>query len=139
MNVNVTTMKKADIVCPEVSTNTGGKGFQSADGQWEENSCYLQKLVGELMFEMTPLIQKLEEQLDDDWDRFQEHRGEFARSFLAQLRAFSSTSYKNPDQFYQSVKRIASMWATLSKAQRELKSRTESHSASPQTRKYANL
>jgi hypothetical protein len=138
MNLNITTMKKSEPTCSDVSMDAGASRFYPADKQWEQNSRYLQRLVGELIVEMTPLIQKLEEQLDDEWDRFQEHRGEFARSFLGQLKAFSSTSYKNPDQFYQSVRRIASMWATLSKAQKGLDSGRERERAS-EVRKYANL
>ena len=120
MNVNLNSMKKAQA---------------SEDRLWEQNSYYLQRLVGELVLEMAPMIQKLEEQLDDEWDRFQEHEGEFARAFLFQLRAFSSTSYQNPEKFHESVKRIASMWATLSQAKQRLDSAVK-RSATPRERRY---
>jgi hypothetical protein len=130
MNVDLTTMKKSELSYSDVPMSVQGRQPQAGERQWEMNSHYLQRLVGELVLEMAPMIQKMEEQLDDEWDRFQEHRGEFARAFLTQLRAFSSTSYKNPEQFYQSVRRIASMWATLSKAQKGLDSRVERESTS---------
>jgi len=136
-------MKKSELSFSDVPSKVNESRFHPDDGrysgdiQWEQNSHYLQRLIGELVLEMTPMIQKLEEQLDDEWDRFQEHRGEFARAFLTQLKAFSTTSYKNPDQFYQSVKRIASMWATLSKARKKLDSRGVFES-NVHTRKCAN-
>jgi len=137
MNVSVTTMRKSELSSSDVPMNVLEKHSYSSDSQWEQNSYYLQRLIGELVLEMAPMIQRLEDQLDDEWDRFQEHRGEFARSFLSQLKAFSSTSYKNPDQFYDSVRRIASMWSTLSKAQKKLDSRSGRGLAS-QVKKYAN-
>jgi hypothetical protein len=84
--------------------------------QWMKSSIYLQKLICELLPEIIPLIEELEGKLDDEWDRFQEHRGEFVRSFLNQLTKFSHTSSDDPDQFYTSVRRITSLWTTLSSA-----------------------
>lgn len=137
MNVNLNSMKKAEASGTDVQVAVQGRQAEGGDKLWEQNSYYLQRLVGELVMEMTPMIQKLEEQLDNEWDRFQEHQGEFARAFLFQLRAFSSTSYQNPEQFQESVKRIASMWATLSKGQQKLDSAVE-RTSTPRVRRCAN-